>query len=264
MFDQPINQEVVNAMSRLNSFVRSETFRYHHSSQMRGIIYGHKDYLIAAALKAGMASQRLIAVKSKCRRCDGSGIYGSWRYDSDDEGCWTCGGTGKVTLYFRETTLPGGIIFHSPIFSVPSGELATFETGWKPNQTGKDLTPAELADALNVVESWRYGDEFPRQFEMSGYSEYSAPFYYRLYIGGMTGCLWCGAPCAQTAHQYTKLVEWGYGVCDTCRIKYAFLKHLWQQEPPSVLIAHAPIREWLRRRAEWTEKQEQFVVRIPF
>jgi hypothetical protein len=263
MFDQPIAQEVINAMSRLNSFVRSESFGYHYSSQMRYIIYGHKDHLINAAISAGMASQRLIAVKSKCRTCHGTGMYDHWRYNGGDEGCWTCRGTGKVMLYFSETTLPGGIVFHTPIHSVPTGELVTIESGWKPNQRGKDLTPAELAEALNIIEAWRYvGDEFPRQFEMSGYTDSYAPFYYRLHVGRVEGCLWCGVPAPRIAHQYTKLLEWEYGICDACRVRYAFTTHLWQQEPPGILIAHAPIREWLRRRAEWTEKENRFVKHI--
>lgn len=264
MFDQPIAQEVVNAMSRLNSFVRSESFGYHYSQQMRYIIYGHKDQLIGAALKAGMASQRLIAVKSKCRTCHGTGMYDHWRYNGGDEGCWTCGGTGKVELKFIETTLPGGIVFHTPIHSWPADALITIESGWKPNQRGNDLTPAELADTLNVIEVWRYGDEFPRQHVMPYFEDGRSPFYYRLYIGKVEGCLWCGKPCPLSERKYTKLLEWGCGICDTCRVRHAFTTHLWQIYPPSVLIAYAPIREWLRRRAEWTEKEYRFVEPIPF
>ena len=101
---------VISALSRLNSYVRSDAYHRFYPTNLKNAVYRYKTALLVEGVKAGLAQSRLIMVRAKCHTCSGRGYYG---WDNDNT-CWTCHGAGWVGLQFVETGLPGGFVFHTP------------------------------------------------------------------------------------------------------------------------------------------------------
>lgn len=140
-----MNHELLEAMVLLNSWARGNGREY------AGTIYAVKERFLAHYADRGWRFRTSVIVR--CRTCGGyercfkrSGLgvtYGE---------CWDCNGTGKVTLHFVVTELPGceGYVatFHTPrhlarLTEDEFGKLQMVPPGdWQPNQPGKDLEPA--------------------------------------------------------------------------------------------------------------------------
>jgi hypothetical protein len=150
----------VEAMDRLNSYVRSTDCRAKYYTSLHDVIYTAKGYVIRAAHDQGLASHRRVHAFGKCRRCGGSGVYR--RYPSSGEAdCRFCD-DGHVRLDFVETTISidsRRFVWHSPIGRFVArlslavvGPLSTFSTDWQPNQPGKEIPLSDLARDLNLIE----------------------------------------------------------------------------------------------------------------
>lgn len=168
--DKDLLWAAVCAMSRVNSWVRSPSFR-EQSGNLRRAIYADKDSLLRFAEEAELAAEeRNVYVDATCRKCGGSGKYvdrAGYRWDH----CRACDNTGKVRLPFREATLAHAgetFVWHRPGYrtelrTVPykwplTGEVHEREQyvtwpepvpaiGWTVNEVGEDI-PLEQAAAL--------------------------------------------------------------------------------------------------------------------
>jgi len=259
MSEQPIAQETITAMSRLNSYVRSNSYYRPYSTNLKYIIYRYKMALLVGCVKAGVTQSRLVMVRATCRTCGGRGYYG---WDNDNT-CWTCHGAGWVALEFIETRLPGEVIFHTPYGpqrSAPAelqmtirGQQPAWVSDWKPNQDGIDLEPGDLAEALNIVEAWFYGDRFPVNYIMGRHGGDEDDVWYRLPVGKIDTCSWCGAPGEITFTRDTHLLRWIESSCHKCRYKHPF-----ELSPkPDQLLAPTSVQTWLARRAAWEVKTNE-------
>lgn len=213
-----LSPSAVLSMDRLNSFMRSsgrgaygDSF-YHH-------VYQLKDLVVRQADEAGLVTARLVYVDAKCRRCGGTG---EWRGRYERDNCWHCGGSGKQRLYFREhcigRTLRApdwpleNLIWHKPMYGVEPENRRRFVSAgdWKPQAPGKDLTPEEVAEALNSVEA---------EIE----SKHWAADRYHLVIGRDEGeCRFCDST---TEDRESYIVSrgrliWGSRACASCRKHY--------------------------------------------
>jgi hypothetical protein len=250
-----ITAGVIGALSRLNSYVRSNAYQRFYPTNLKHVVYRYKTALLVEGVKAGLAESRLIMVRAKCHTCGGRGYYGF----NEGNTCWTCQGAGWVGLQFVESSLPGGFAFHTPYgtrYSVPielqmtiKGQQPTWVSDWQPNQTGADLAPAALAEDLNAVEDWFYGDQFPTGYVVDARETTLDDVWYRLPIGKTETCVWCGAPGETLVTQLTLLTIWIEGLCGKCRHKHPF-----EVSPrPDQLLAPASVQTWLAKRAAWRE-----------
>ena len=150
-------------------------------------IYALKKQALYVLTAAGVATHRRVVYHAPCRNCGGSGWH------RKDEGCWTCSGSGPnpgrghKDLFFVESTLPEGIIWHSPCLGAldlwhAAGEPLHPCGDWKPLLPGLPLEAVEAVKLLNEVETWlrptmlfqnpyhlhlRHTDERWRDFELS-------------------------------------------------------------------------------------------------
>jgi hypothetical protein len=216
-------------MDRLNSWVRSKSFRGHLSSgTLRRRIYEMKSEALRLADREFRCVHRSFETLTTCRSCGGSGQYLDWNGHTWPH-CRACMSKGVVRLDFVETRifpdparkplvcLMGNLPKHlldqfrgwrseplsdtpvltwiSPRFSFPfpqskiSGE--TTLPNWTVNLPGEDLTPNEVARDLLLCES-----VFPKGFayrECRSWCECTG--HYKLYVGKETErCAHCDIP----------------------------------------------------------------------
>lgn len=154
-----LSAEVLHAMERLNSWVRSRGCAG-DSWNARYVIYDLKLSCIDWANRNGAASHRWIEVGVRCRDCCGTGKYVD-SYGEKFDHCHACYSKGRVMLRFMETviSLPDHQTrWHTPItetwkINMPSPD--TFETDfdWNANLPGSEIPVDELARLLNLVEN---------------------------------------------------------------------------------------------------------------
>lgn len=277
--------EPIKAVDRLNSWVRSESYRRAgHASSPKRAVYWLKHCALEAAHATNLASHKLIAVPVKCRDCGGTGQYTSMAGDKYPH-CHKCGSGGLTILYFVETDIAavtdqgtrdpwhGLVTWHSPIERFPlvherlANRVPYTSFTWKPNQAGKDLTPAEVARDLNTAETFFTERPGPRYTHDGGpYND----FAYSLYLGATdpTRCDLClsatprpGAygvhrkitPTGTPNHDGAR-VAWFARACVTCEAGYRGRRlgcgnDLFDVFPvPAEPLADEHIRAWIERR----------------
>lgn len=188
---------VIGAVDRLNSWVRSPSYRHGCYGGAIRFVYDVKVECIRRGYQEGLIdSIRLIEVPLKCRDCGGTG-----RYDADGHGerdhCWACGNTGTAKLRFYETRfLELSLRWHTPRDRFPwlgiDNPAAPEPPGdWSPNQRGKDLTPSEAAELLLIAEGW-YRQYGPHRRSIANEEN----LQYKLYVGNEPEdrCSLCDGP----------------------------------------------------------------------
>lgn len=270
---RPFEPAALEAVARLNSWVRSKSYRdlaWLGGARLTRAIYFYKSEI----LRSGLADRdnvglnlRYIRTTVTCRDCEGTGRYtdrGGYEFFH----CRACNSSGKVTLRFYETSFSCGITFHTPDLKAP-GELtramfkrydiaaddwekyiklgrAAEAVDYQPNQEGKDLDLADATRNLNAVEAWYFADMFPRDYKIeegfyfeSGYHD-SDYFYYKLPLGRLSkNCAFCGISNEQDRQRNSRgLVSRLY---DHHKIAFAWYrtcdpcKAIWQDAtPPNV------------------------------
>lgn len=167
---------VLAALSRLNAHARVR-----RPYGLPRVIYAYKVAATVVLARHGEVSARLVRWIGKCNRCtDGRFRHWDWE-DGYSVACRDCGGTGRRTLRFTETTLPGGQVWHHPWYAgdgrgadiarhaIPglhnvdawdyvdgAGNPVPWHEAedWAPNLPGVELDLDTLVRLLNIVEAW--------------------------------------------------------------------------------------------------------------
>ncbi len=198
--------EALAAMNELNSWARHPEGR----APRRAIYWLKLRYAIRDAIMAGyLCRMRAVQVTTKCHRCD-KGVY--WDWDGCNRGpCYTCKGTGQVTLKFIETRFKAGeqgpngateYVWHSPVeysswLGWPADDLVFHEAeDWTVKRDGKALTVVQQATLLNVVEE--YWLQWRKQSPYENGREHDDPHRYYIFNYSLDldydpkGCVLCG------------------------------------------------------------------------
>lgn len=250
--------EACRKLDRLNSWVRSRSFRHGFGGRLDFVIYHLKSQAIQACIAAGIASHRLIATDVKCRQCGGTGRYVN-QYGDEYPHCRACRSTGQAHLQFIETTIAGELIWHTPAnhrvsFVERWWEWTEEPAGdWQPNTVGKDLAIDEAALLLNEVESFFPGRPYKRAVYdgWDYYGEVDDFATYRLYLGATTEgvCGLCGGPSEpnQRYGVHCGRIEWSAPGCATCKALHGndIFKRLGERVPPQLLTPG--VRAWVER-----------------
>lgn len=266
---RPTLTEGIAAVDRLNSWVRSESFR-NGVSNPRDAIYDLKRQAIRAAHADGRCTHRMVRVDATCRDCGGDGRYKPWWADHALDHCRACESTGTARLRFVETTIADPpLTWHSPydykfaVWPLPGvtdwyqargDELPPLAEGWGVNQPGRDLSPAEAARALNMAEA-AFPERVAGYWRDSGGDEFFCdPFGYKLWVGETPegACVLCDGPIGDHTCGYIATlgrVCWTAHACAACDAIHRG-KTIWtmlQHAVPHDLIRHPDITEWIVR-----------------
>lgn len=160
------------ALGRLNAHAREQK-----SWGQSAAIYAYKSFAAMTLACEKKLQLRCVSWTGRCNRC----TDGRFRHYTWDDGysvrCRDCGGSGRRTLDFAETTLPDGQVWHHPWlrtgfeiaralldvsfgrngeYRTPDGAVLVWhEPGeWQPLLPGRRLALAELVADLNAVEDW--------------------------------------------------------------------------------------------------------------
>jgi hypothetical protein len=220
-------QQVLQPLSRLNAWARLPLAQQIDMSDAAGVIYRYKRSVIRAAIRAGIAQFRIVAVDRPCKTCKGTGTYIwiNW-HDEDDqrhEDCRRCGATGIVTLRFVESNI-GGFRWHTPR---PKWDLGVFDeaawgkceaTDWAPERPGAPLEFIDLTRLLNQVERVIFQDLIIPHFVSPKYYHQRD---YSLNLGTITECWICGANPARAKYKwghdiYRPGLRWKQLTCEDC------------------------------------------------
>lgn len=270
---------IMPAIARLNCWARLAFADQLDMHEMPQRIYGWKRSAIAAAMKLGMATQRIVAVPRSCKTCKGTGEYRweNWNdeYDVRFEDCRRCAASGQVVLRFVESRIADRWTFHTPrpkwdlgVFTPEDFEAATGDTDWTPEQPGAPLGRLELIRLINQIETVILAGRQP-EARMGSATEYT------LHMGELPFCWICGALNVRYSHDIWRGsigLRWKAGVCDACEITgegvarppvWPMNLHplrnerdnfpAWHDRAPLPPMAHTPeVREWLERRQIYT------------
>lgn len=177
----------ISAISRLNGHARA----IGGWGSERNAIYAYKTLAALILALDGSASLRFIRWRGACNRCT-NGRYQHWDWDDGyTVRCRDCGGTGRRTLHFTETTMADGHAWHHPwqgrtspgrdiafaalglehvdnaddwyTYRTAGGQLIEWRDPgeWRPNQRTERLPIAEVVPLLNQVEDWVESAEQP-------------------------------------------------------------------------------------------------------
>src|SRR5690242_8277276 len=218
--------ESIWAMDRLNSWIRSNSFRAHNFASPRHAIYWLKGEALTWAHQNLSCLHSSVRVTTQCRDCDGTGCYTD-SYGTTFPHCRACGSCGQVSLTFVQSFIQGGPVWHTPwnkfwlrgIYGQhPNYYLARVIDGeWTVNQVGRDLTPDEIARDLNTVE--QFWQKRPDPY----YTDWGGPFddfKFTLYAGATPRetCSLCGNPndsgCGCRVTRFP--IEWTDHACKRC------------------------------------------------
>jgi Zn ribbon nucleic-acid-binding protein len=273
MTDQEKLLSIMPPLARLNAWARLEYKDQLDMHEMPSRIYAWKKMAIGAAMKLGMATQRIIGVERSCKACKGTGEYKWVDWNDEDhvdyQDCRRCGATGKVILRFVESTIAGQYRFHTPR---PRWDLGVFTpedfeavqpggTDWEPEQPGAPLERLEFIRLINQVEAIIPVPE-PR---------FGSSTEYSLHLGELPGCWICGSiNCRYSWDLYRMQIglRWKAGLCEACEQTdtWAFVEPTWpvslhairnerdsfprwHDRPPLPPMANDPaVLEWLARR----------------
>jgi hypothetical protein len=281
-----LTSDVIEHIARLNSWIRSPSQRDFGwaSNGIERAIYYYKNKMLDTLAASEQMRVRMVYANVECRTCGGSGIYMDRCFSDESlwqEDCRTCRATGTVRLDFYESTLENGVVFHTPHMKAPcaltnlafktynladddlSKYLKLYESAvcvtdeWQPNQIGHDLTPEQVADALNIIETAFFGSEFPTVYTIRHWSYDREFFYYQLPLGRLDArCVYCGQSAPQVKgwwhHQSDLISNWFDWRCDQDSKIHAF-----SPVPASVapLREPEPIHLWLARRRNWSAEK---------
>lgn len=272
----------LHAIDRLNSWVRSDSFRRqsYEGGSLRRVIYHMKRQAILRAHAELACEHGPFMLRLQCRDCGGSGRYldcNGYR----QEHCWACGNSGTVTLHFVETRI-GSLVegplgdqyshlftWHSPAdkfpHSLPLESEGRAGRNWSPNLPGRDMTIDEACAALNVAHEF-FRDSIPDHHSCDRYDCYvTEDSRYALWIGeDHPSCAHCGVDvdpdsglrCGRKAGR----VGFTFFVCKLCRERlpteqqYCFPvpKHLWGRG-----YGKPNVNEWIVRQNAFQEKPKQ-------
>lgn len=222
----------ITCVDRLNSWVRSDSYRANVSSSPKRATYWLKRKAIASLQSMNLCFNRHVAAIVKCNRCDGKGNYYGWWYDPRSPGndtpddCRNCHG-GKVDLHFIETVSDElGIRWHTPKlewishFRWDESLSSAVEAGnWQPNSPGRDATPAEVASWFNAAEEYWPGYPGPYYGCHGRCDDYK----YSLHVGDTDPktCSLCGAPAAEGGYAVTRdRLAWRDHACRECDARF--------------------------------------------
>ena len=245
---------IIAAMSRLNSWVRSESFQ-HGLGGPRAAIYAYKSEVIRHAVDGGCrVALRLIVSAVKCRDCGGSGRYVD-QYGHEHPSCRACRGTGTAKLQFVEARFADGPCWHTPLHSWPSCGINAYKLtpevdSFTPNQIGQDMKIAAAADDLLTVE---------RFLEQSGALNRLRrcrpdDMGYRLHLGkSPRRCAFCDSRAFLPKYgtylvTSLKHVTWSAHAHDSC---FKINGWAFPFKPPGV-IADPRIQAWIKARSDPT------------
>lgn len=275
--ENPELRRALRAVNYLNSYVRSEACRRHLLSKPERAIYHLKRYALEAAQKAGMVSHRRVGVVATCRDCGGTGRYMD-SVGQEFDHCHRCQNRGHLVLYFVESEIlfdPSGWQFwknfawHTPEKQWPrewndwlKNEFPG-DTRWKTHQLGQDLTPAQVAECLNVAEAY-FPQRPPLRWVDLDYTHRQVDdFDYRLYVGETSKCCrFCGSESEESEIGRCAVrrgnICWIDHACKACRDRYPvvrFFKPGAPKEPniyddfpwPHQLTNNEHIQGWIER-----------------
>jgi hypothetical protein len=263
---------VLEAIDRLNSWVRSESARGWWSSP-RYAVYDWKNWFIDLAIRVGRAKLSAIHLMLNCRACGGDGIF---VYDDGEKApCRKCGKSGHVNLEFLVSEIEG-FVWHTPRnrtwkFGLLDGVWAgaKLSMDWEPNAKGRDLELWQVAECLNVCEEAVARGELckPGSHSSGGYGwddEYEVSHgNYKIHVSNSTErevCELCGHRAVPKGDRggtdgmwhgiITNYVSWSAWACDECQVNYkgSEIFTALKLHPPLEQLAHPEIQAWLRRR----------------
>jgi hypothetical protein len=174
MIDTPALVAALEAMDKLNSYARSEAYRnVLHCTPPKPYLYFLKRQMLKAVHESAKTvpgadygqyvtwHHAIIAVPVTCRSCNGTGTWMDYNsYDDRSYPCRGCRAQGQRVLFFVESTFwhqwRTVCSWHTPVddWPLPRPNCWPHETSWRPKQQGENLTPAEVAAALNTVETF--------------------------------------------------------------------------------------------------------------
>lgn len=253
-------QDALSSVDRLNSWVRSESYRQGNWDCRKAIYYLKRSALKKVLALGWPANHRAVVATVRCRDCDGSGRYLS-SYGNRKLNCYPCNSTGLVRLEFIESSLPGGITWHTPRQewqAIAPGLLSQQAPmpvmDWQPNQTGKDLSIVEAANALNLAEVF-----FPdRPSITTSPFGYCYIFDYKFWLGRIEGsdCRLCGREGELNTFVCSRdLFTWHDRACNAC----ADQSGIFDLFPfPDPMAAHPAIQEWHARHEQEHQRLERY------
>jgi hypothetical protein len=250
--------EPLLAMSRLNSWVRSPSFRSGFYGEPRRAIYFLKRQAIEWADANLRCMHSVVKTKTTCRDCGGDGKYiDSYGYQWDH--CRACNNRGTLSLIFVQSIISNvasrenSLVWHTPYLKFyirhkpgPHWELARW-TEWRVNEPGKDLTPAEAARDLNICES--FWPDRRGAWESSEWGTFYH-FDYRLYVGKTERkCSFCGGEPQLGSFGVTRgTIQWSDHACKPCETRLKVNGSIFEQFPvPEHLTSDSEIQLWMRR-----------------
>lgn len=261
---EPQAMELFQALDRLNSWVRSDSYRRGAFGLAHHVIYFLKGQAISWAASKNWASHRRVGLDLTCRDCGGCGHYTD-RNDYTWPHCRACNSSGTAHLSFIETTIGDAIKWHSPIQKLWTVDIPLEEekpTEWQPNQPGRDLDPHEVARLLNLVESGIPHERWPvRWIYDDGYCDGGVGVNdfecYTLHVGSTKPwqCDLCGATEAMVSYGFGQTlgrIRWTGHACERCNTEtvHAQLK----EQGPRWLVEHPDIQEWIRLHPKKEDK----------
>jgi hypothetical protein len=245
--------EVIHAVSRLNSWIRSDSARGHFAPARA--IYFLKGQAIEWADENLKCLHSTVKVATTCRGCGGTGKYcdthgHTWPH------CRACSSRGRLALLFVQTAIGGGPIWHTPWLKFhvrrdganPHYALARWAEGWTVNEPGHDMEPWEVARDLNLAETTFTKRPGWYSTDWGGCND----FHYSLYIGSTPAdvCSLCGGV-ADVKHGYgvtRRPIHWTDHACNVCSIMYGDVFKAFSM--PRQLIDNEHIQKFIERRTQ--------------
>jgi hypothetical protein len=245
-------------MSRLNSWVRSASFRHASYGEPRRAIYFLKRQAIEWADANLSCLHSTVKTRTTCRDCAGTGKYVD-SYGSEWDHCRACSNRGTLALLFVQSIISNAesrqnpLVWHTPWLKFyirhkpgPPYNLARW-SDWRVNEPGQDLTPAEAARDLNICESF-----WPDRRGAWTSSDYETFYHfdYRLYVGQTERkCAFCGQEPQLGAFGVARsTIQWSDHACKSCETIRKVNGSIFDQFPiPEHLVRDPEIQFWMRR-----------------
>lgn len=257
--------DAIPPLQRLNSWARSDYAGLLDMHTAQQAVYQMKRIAILAAIEAGQCEIRIVSVERSCKTCDGTGMFKRFsRYEEDEwdpEDCRRCNHTGKVTLRFAETKLPGAT-FHTPR---PRADFLAHlkldwenceSTDWTPEQPGRAMTNWEVIVALNELERALF---YPKLIRWQPNS-WLHSFGYSIHFGFNRECFVCGREAVGNRYSqkygqdiYRPGMRWRQSVCESCELK----ANRWPRQWP------ANIQNPRHERGMWLSELPAWPMNVP-
>lgn len=254
-------EQMIAALDRLNSWVRSDAYRDWEDRGPKKAIYNCKRRAQTYLSSHYNVQSRYLQLMVKCRRCV-DGIFIDW--NGQERGhCWRCSGSGLKRLIFIEQQFDR-YCWHTPVdelTTIPSHVLIEIETEWTPNQPGRAFSREQAVVDLNTIET--YWHNAISSEVLAHYHYPPAEFFYFLFLGKTPlRCSLCGATDNLKTESYRvrrNLLRWTDHACHHCHDHYAdrlaravdYESSIFECFPvPEDLLTPAD-RDWLTRHEKW-------------